>query len=186
MTFYNIIFGLVFVMSFFTTISILGEASNRLLLLSESILILLMSFNDIINTSDAVEYEKSDYPMSLKALDTLNFIFYMISIFAVQPKNKVSNIDITSLISEHNEAVFWIAVTLTFLNSFLWNVVKDKKLQIRYNKFVLLFCLFSLVMFFLGILYTKALILMAPIFLGIYFVFLLLKIVKPSFQTNED
>lgn len=62
MTFYNIIFGLVFVMSFFTSISVLGETNDRLLLLSESVLILLMSFNDIINTSEAVEYEKSDYP----------------------------------------------------------------------------------------------------------------------------
>lgn len=185
MTFYNIIFGLVFVMSFFTSISVLGAAKDRLLLFSESVLILLMSFNDIINTSDAVEHEKTDYPLSLKSLDALNFVFYMISIFAIQPDNDISNINVTNLIPKHDETVFWAIVMMIFLVGLLWNIIKDKKLTIRYNRFILSFSLFSFVMVLLSILYNDALTVMTPIFLVVYLAFLLTKIIKPTFQTGS-
>lgn len=186
MTFYSILFGLVFVMSFFTTISVLGGVGDRLPLLSESVLILAMSFNDIINTSEAVENEKSDYSLLLKALDALSFFLYMIAIFAVQPKNSVSNIDVTAIFPVHNEMIFWIVVTVIFLIGFLWNTINDKELVIRYNRFILFLAAFSFIMVLLSMWLEKALVIMTPIFFTIYFIFLLVKILRPSFQSSGN
>jgi hypothetical protein len=184
MTFYNIIFGVVFICSVFTFLAALADGSNLIILLPQSILIFLMSFNDIINTSEAVETEKADYNLPLKSLDSINFVLYMFVLFSIKPNNKILNIDFSdfySSITTNRSKIFWILVFIIFSVSFFWNFLIENKIFLKYNYYVIFFQFLSLFIFVLSV-FSVDIKYFTIAFCALYFLFIVMKIACPKFQ----
>jgi hypothetical protein len=69
MTFYNIIFGILFVGACQTVLIGWLQGGDTLLLLFVTVLI----FNDVVNTSEVIEEREFHYTISMKLLDLLSF-----------------------------------------------------------------------------------------------------------------
>lgn len=142
MTFYSIMFGILFIgsvqllfQSFFTSdwigVSLAG-------------ILCVLIFNDTLYTSHTVENETRKYSVSLKRLDLLNFFILSIGLILISPRQNVfisgSFFDLFTAnsnaltgkwaFSYHNrEAFFWLTIIVYTISAMIWNHIYDGNLR---------------------------------------------------------
>lgn len=84
MTFYNIIFGLLFLGACQAVLVSLGSGTDTLLL----ILVALLIFNDAINTSEVVEERKFAYTLPMKLFDLASFLLLATTLIILSENGK--------------------------------------------------------------------------------------------------
>jgi hypothetical protein len=127
MTFYNIIFGLLFIGAFREVIYALGEGPDwRLFCLTATLSVLV--FSDTIFTTVVIEEKKYEYSIRMKLLDLCSFILLSFAVVVLNPaKNDMFEVDVTNVLETLvggtglQEALFWGLLTLYMANLAIWN-----------------------------------------------------------------
>lgn len=84
MTFYNIIFGLLFLGACQAVLVSLGTGTDTMLLM----LVALLIFNDAINTSEVVEERKFTYTLPMKLFDLASFLILATTLLVLSENTK--------------------------------------------------------------------------------------------------
>jgi RimJ/RimL family protein N-acetyltransferase len=124
MTFYHIIFGILFLAAFVQVLRSFNEPD--LSHLSEAITLMLLIIADVIFTSHVLEEKKRPYSVRAKGIDLLSFVLLSIAIFALNPtKEGFFGVAAASRYDFLNgTAVFWCMVVLYWGLLVAWNVVE--------------------------------------------------------------
>lgn len=186
MTFYSILFGTLFVSSFYTAPLVLSLGVDLPTKLFQSILVLLIVFNDVLNTAHTIEEVKLPYSLALKGLDAINFGLLAIAILAVQPNNPILNLDMSRYFGSSGFPLFWLVITLVLLLGGLWNQISGIKLTSRYVRIYSSLSVFSLVIFLVTGPESSYVGLLTGLFTAIYLLFVLAKVIKPEFLTPSS
>lgn len=133
MTFYNIIFGLLFIGAFREVIFALANLDWPLFFLATTLSVLV--FSDTIYTTDIIDVDGKNnlYSVDLKLLDLLSFILLSFAVVVLNPvSNDMFEVDVTPVLdtiagkSGLNketllETLFWGLLTLYMLILVRWN-----------------------------------------------------------------
>lgn len=146
MTFYNIIFGLLFIGAFREVVFALsGGPDWRLFCLAGTLSMLV--FSDTIYTSLVIEGKKKRYRAPMKLLDLWSFILLSFAVVVLNPKeNDLFEVDVTKVLNAVTigtgwnwEALFWGLLTLYMINLVVWNSllsIRDVMWRDRWVKWV--------------------------------------------------
>jgi diamine N-acetyltransferase len=145
MTFYNIIFGILFLGAFREVVSSLatGPDWNKFCLTATlSVLI----FSDTIYTSMVIEGRRNTYSVLMKLLDLTSFILLSFAVVVVDPtKENMFQVDaacrLESLFGSENfkrEGVFWMLLSLYAIVLILWNVRAGVYRNLKQHRWVTL------------------------------------------------
>ena len=123
MTFYNIIFGILF-LGAVKTMVMRVIAWNPPLFLEAATLCLLV-FSDVIFTSHMIEELKKPYKVWMKMTDLLSFLLLTGAALATNPgAENLLGIDASKRLTEqYREPVFWGLISLYMFCLFLWNAL---------------------------------------------------------------
>ena len=117
MTFYNIIFGILFI-----------AACRELVLLAwepawlTGACVVALIFNDVINTSHRVEEEKSKYTVEMKALDLMSFFVLWGALTALDPASENLELKLTFATEQRLLAITpWPFMLLYWILLWRWN-----------------------------------------------------------------
>lgn len=128
MTFYNIVFGLLFIGAFREVIFALAKGPDWPLFCLAATLSILV-FSDTIYTSTVIESKKNRYSIKMQLLDLWSFILLSFAVVVLNPaKNDMFEVDVTAVLKTFvsntgwsPEALFWGLLTLYMLNLVYWN-----------------------------------------------------------------
>ncbi len=121
MTFYNIIFGILF-------LAATGELLLAIVHLDFSRLgmagtLALIIFNDTIYTSHVIEENRTPYSITMKLMDLLNFLFLSFAVLAISPTRNTFNIKIPEGFFNNNHVtIFWGLLVLYWIIAIIWNI----------------------------------------------------------------
>lgn len=158
MTFYHIIFGLLFVGAFAEVISALAKGPDwNLFCLAATLSVLVVS--DVIYTSVVIESKKYRYTMKMMLLDLLSFILLSFAVITLNPTSHMFEVDATealrafvSRIGSSREALFWFLLTIYMLNLYFWNklmMIEDPIKRQHYQRFYLVQPTYALIFAFM-------------------------------------
>jgi RimJ/RimL family protein N-acetyltransferase len=128
MTFYNIIFGLLFIGAFREVIFALAQGPDwQLFCLTATLSVLV--FSDTIYTAGVIEDKQSRYTNGMKLLDLWSFILLSFAVVILNPyTNDMFEVNVTAVLGEVvsrtgwcPEALFWGLLTLYMFNLVIWN-----------------------------------------------------------------
>jgi hypothetical protein len=128
MTFYNIIFGLLFIGAFREVIFALAQGPDwRLFCLTATLSVLV--FSDTIYTSVVIEEKKKEYCINMKLLDLWSFILLSFAVVILNPAtNDMFEVNVTCVLQAvvsttewSPESLFWALLTLYMVNLVIWN-----------------------------------------------------------------
>lgn len=118
MTFYNILFGILF----------LGACRQLLLLIDtaagwDAATIAVIIFNDAVNTSQVLEGEqRRTYSAPMKLIDLINFMLLSLSLVSLRPDDNPFGVQpATPLVTILTPWVTWLLLTLYWVLLILWN-----------------------------------------------------------------
>ena len=122
MTFYNIIFGILFLASFREVIYSLNQPDSEHIF--ESLTLMLLIFSDVIYTSHVVEDREKRYTVGMKYTDLFNFLLLGFAVFALNPtKDNIYQVAATSGWTEGTWiAIFWALIVVYWIGLILWNL----------------------------------------------------------------
>lgn len=130
MTFYNIIFGILFLGAVGQFFHIVFESSNFNFMTLPSFWMVttltLVVFNDVIYTTQVLEGpptdKRKDYTLSMKLLDLLSFMFLCAALLVLAPSDNILSVKIkTDLLQESREFFFWLLLTVYWATAIIWN-----------------------------------------------------------------
>lgn len=128
MTFYNIIFGLLFIGAFREVIFALSAGPDwRLFCLTATLSVLV--FSDTIYTSTVIEDKKNRYSIYMQLLDLLSFIVLSFAVVILNPaKNDMFEVDVTTVLGTvvsrtglSHESLFWGLLSIYMFILVVWN-----------------------------------------------------------------
>jgi len=126
MTFYNIIFGILFLAAIREAMQAYFDRDRDRFWMS-AVLTLLVC-NDILYTSHCIEEKKLAYTISMKLADLLNFVLLSAGILMLSPAGNLLGVQArapaascTASASRQREAHFWLLICLYWLLCMLWN-----------------------------------------------------------------
>jgi len=141
MTFYSILYSVLFISSFSNLIFIVISKQEFLSAII-SVILCLVIINDIIYSSHQLDRNSEDYLLSMKFIDLLNFFVLSISLILISPQNNifVGNLSIAPsfFIFKYRFIFIWITLTIYFSVSIIWdyllyeNSLKDRKTNFLY------------------------------------------------------
>lgn len=127
MTFYNIIFGILFlgaVREILASLSLPSE--QRTLAFWHAVILTLIIFSDVVYTSHVIEELKKPYKIWMKLLDLLNFIVLTLALISLDPsQNNVLQVSIEPILKSTiglptPSWVFWLLLTVYWLLLGAW------------------------------------------------------------------
>jgi hypothetical protein len=123
MTFYNIIFGFLFIAAFRGFLRSLN--ADDFAQVFESTTLMLMIFSDVIYTSHLVEERKRPYSVGMKYLDLFSFIILGLAVFAMDPSsyNLAEGTPGSRLTRVDASVLFWLLIVLYWVLLLAWNTV---------------------------------------------------------------
>ncbi|HVF60082.1 MAG TPA: GNAT family protein [Thermoanaerobaculia bacterium] len=128
MTFYNIVFGLLFIGAFREVIFALAKGPDwKLFCLAATLSVLV--FSDTIYTALVIEGKKHPYTHKMKLLDLSSFILLSFAVVILNPTtNDMFEVDVTAVLAAvvrktgwSPEALFWGLLALYMVNLVFWN-----------------------------------------------------------------
>lgn len=127
MTFYSIIFGVLFLESANKAWhAILGQSHTGLL---QSITLMLLIASDVIYTSHVIEEKDRGYSFNMKLFDLLNFFLLGLALIALDPMGDMDFYDRHGnegppqhVGTQMNEPLFWGLVCIYWIVLILWNI----------------------------------------------------------------
>ncbi|MEO8297898.1 MAG: GNAT family N-acetyltransferase [Burkholderiales bacterium] len=130
MTFYNIIFGLLFIGTFREVmVALMLPAGPNWPLFALAATLAVLVFSDTIYTAVVIEGKKFSYSMTMKLLDLWSFILLSFAVMVLNPdKNDMFEIDARDAMTRVElatgwsaEALLWGLLTVYVLNLVVWN-----------------------------------------------------------------
>lgn len=126
MTFYSIVFGVLFLASANKVWhAILGQSHSGLL---QSITLMLLIASDVIYTSHVIEEKNRPYSFNMKLLDLLNFFLLGFALIALDPMGGTDFYDgggnegpPQHVGTQMNEPLFWFLVCTYWVILIFWN-----------------------------------------------------------------
>lgn len=140
MTFYNIIFGILFlgaVREIFVSLAL--PPGQRWLAGCHAVILTLLIFSDVVYTSHAIEELRKGYGVGMKLLDLLNFIILTLALLTLNPtQNNMLQLSVESVYRDNTwipapHALFWFLITLYWIGLTLW--VKEGKILPESSQF---------------------------------------------------
>jgi hypothetical protein len=121
MTFYSILYAILFLGSLREVIRAFGEGNWDVFWMAA--ILTMFIFNDVLYTSHFIEKETGAYSLSMKISDLVNFIFFAIAILALYPdRDNVFEASPGEWFRHlPRKSVFWGAVSLYWFTLILWN-----------------------------------------------------------------
>jgi RimJ/RimL family protein N-acetyltransferase len=119
MTFYSMIFGILFVAATGELLRSLNHPAFRHAV--EALVVMLLIISDVIYTSHVIEDRKIGYKVSLKFLDLLSFFLLTAAIFTLNPA-KEGRFGAAGA-EPYLTAFFWCLIVLYWGTLILWNAV---------------------------------------------------------------
>lgn len=134
MTFYNIIFGILFVGSvsaLFT--AILENDINKICM---ALVLSFAIFNDTILTSHHLEHDENTYTIRMKLLDLMSFCVLGGGIVQIAPLNNIFYQDQKYYKYEiiHAPTIFWFLMIIYWLIGLIWNISATKSAKNKQNR----------------------------------------------------
>lgn len=130
MTYYNILFGLLFIGAFREVIHSLGTAN-----IWSALLILAIVVNDMINVTDQFEQKGHGamYNVWMKLIDLVCFMSLALALICLDPNESFMKMDVVMKIPGHDRPWLpWALLTLYWALAVIWNVL-SKEYRIRGN-----------------------------------------------------
>jgi hypothetical protein len=132
MTFYNIVFGILFVGTFREVLRSLAAGPDWTLFFLAATLSILV-FSDTIYTSVVVEGKKKVYSVEMMLLDLLSFVILSLAIVTINPSaDNLYQVNVSSVLDRMvsqagigPETVFWILLSVYMCNLIAWNRSHD-------------------------------------------------------------
>jgi len=133
MTFYNIIFGLLFIGAFREVIFALGGqpgwGTPDWRLFCRAAILSILVFSDTIYTAVVIEDKKRTYSVEMKLLDLFSFILLSFAVVLLNPvSNDMFEVNVTGTLQQvvhwtrwSVEAMFWAILAAYMLNIIGWN-----------------------------------------------------------------
>jgi len=118
MTFYSIIFGILFLGAVRELLVSIVEANVLKCLMA--LTLVLVVFNDTLYTSHYIEQERGIYTLEMKLLDLVNFLVLACSIFFLSPNDNIFYRLDTST-NYYNPGIFWGLLVIYWLFAGIWN-----------------------------------------------------------------
>jgi RimJ/RimL family protein N-acetyltransferase len=145
MTFYNIIFGILFFGAFREVISSLA-AGPRWDLFCQTATLSVLIFSDTIYTAVIIEGKGQRYSIWMKLVDLLSFIWLSLAVVVVDPKREnmfqVDSQNLLALVCGNMcckpEAIFWALLTLYTINLIIWNTALRIYRNLRHHRWIML------------------------------------------------
>jgi RimJ/RimL family protein N-acetyltransferase len=143
-TFYNIIFGILFLGAFREVIRSLAEGPDWTLFWQTATLSVLI-FSDTIYTAVVIEGKRKRYTMRMKLLDLASFILLSLAVVVIHPTDKnMFEVNATSqlgrLLGELGctaEALFWSLLCAYSLVLIIWNAWGKTYDGLRHHRWVM-------------------------------------------------
>lgn len=132
MTFYNIIFAILFIAAFQQLLIALLAFDLKEVLMAA--ILCLLVFSDTIFTCDAIEEKHRPYKTKMKLLDLTSFVLLILAVLVLNPNSKTfqiaeSNAPPTLLHDFQrnglDDPIFWLILTLYWLVLMSWNTDAD-------------------------------------------------------------
>jgi hypothetical protein len=125
MTFYSIIFGILFVSVCREILQAFFE--RKWLTLSLASTVALLIFNDVIYTSHGIDQMGRFYTIQMKLVDLLLFILLAMSIVLLDPQNNLlgAKVDLDYL-HGRQEALLWGLLSLYWILGLVWDWLGDR------------------------------------------------------------
>jgi hypothetical protein len=142
MTFYNIIFGLLFIGAIREVYASIVEGDLLKFLMALSIAVSV--FNDVLYTSHYIEKDTAVYTVQMKLLDLLNFLVLGASLVILSPRQNGfydSNISVNIKLPA---GLFWGLLVVYWMLTLWWNRLAEKASKTRNHKRILIFRLIFL------------------------------------------
>lgn len=143
MTFYNIIFGILFFGAFSEVIRSLAAGPDWKLFYQTATLSVLI-FSDTIYTAVVIEGKRQSYSIVMKLLDLTSFILLSLAVVVIDPNEKnMFHVDASRLrtlvcgnLGCEPEAIFWALLTLYVLILIGWNASLRIYRNLKYHRWV--------------------------------------------------
>lgn len=116
MTFYNIIFGLLFLASVREVISELIFPAG---MFCEAVFLTLLIFSDVVYTSHVIEERKIFYNVFMKLIDLLNFLLLLAALCILNPSEENHNL-IQLDLPTMPVWIFWLIITVYWFFLIIW------------------------------------------------------------------
>ena len=140
MTFYNIIFGILFLGACREILSALVQLSaepspfHQHLWMATTIALLI--FNDAVYTSHLLEERRPggprSYSLSMKLIDLVNFLLLGTAMVVLNPAKNFLDVNATAIFgSANHEGLFWAILTLYWGMALAWNLYAQAYSPIR-------------------------------------------------------
>jgi hypothetical protein len=122
MTFYSILYAILFLGSWREMIRALGEGNWDNFWLAATLTMFI--FNDVLYTSHFIEKEPGSYSIFMKISDVVSFLFLAIAILALNPiKTNIFEASPGKWFEDYPRvSVFWGVLSVYWINLILWNL----------------------------------------------------------------
>lgn len=122
MTFYNIIFGILFLGALREVVRSLAQPEHPGFW--QAVTLSLLVFSDTVYTSEVIEEKQRPYSVWMKLTDLGNFVLLTFAILAIDPTaENMLQLDVRPFFGGRPlEPVFWSLLALYWLGLILWNV----------------------------------------------------------------
>jgi hypothetical protein len=119
MTFYNIIFGILFLGACRQLLLLAADTSRLWMAATVAVLI----FNDVVNTSHVLEGSNAKpYSIGMKLIDLTNFLILSLALIALSPAENPFGVAIPAKITELlTLRAFWLLLVVYWCLAVLWN-----------------------------------------------------------------
>jgi RimJ/RimL family protein N-acetyltransferase len=129
MTFYNIIFGILFLGAFRVVIRSLASGPPDWKLFPLAAILSILIFSDTIYTSLVIEGHRTRYSIWMKLLDLTSFIILSFAIVVLDPTDKnIVSVDVQILLANvtgwmrcSREALFWLLLAAYTVSMITWH-----------------------------------------------------------------
>jgi hypothetical protein len=132
MTFYSILYSVLFISSFSNMLLIVISKREFLYAVISAIFCLVI-INDIIYSSHQLDKDSEKYLLAMKFIDLLNFLVLSIGLILISPQNNifVGNLSTAPsfLISEYRIMFIWLTIGIYFSISIIWDFLFYKSLM---------------------------------------------------------